>query len=79
MRQLTIRNVSDPLGKRLDELSRQTGKSINTLVLQVLADALGLKGRAGRFQRYSTWTQADAREFDDAVKAQRQVDEALWR
>ena len=79
MRQLTIRNVSDALGKRLDELSRRTGKSINTLVLEVLADALGVKGRAGRLQRYATWTQADAREFDDAVKAQRQVDEALWR
>lgn len=79
MRQLTIRNVSDRLGKQLDELSRRTGKSINTLVLETLSSALDVKGRPERLKGYATWSEADAREFDDAVRAQRQVDEALWR
>ena len=73
MRQLTIRNVSDLLGKRLDELSHRRGESINALVLEILGDALGVKGRAQRLKRYVTWTAADASEFDDAVRAQRQV------
>ena len=79
MRQLTIRNVTAPLRKKLDELSRQTGRSINALVLEVLSDALGVKGRKERLTRYVTWTATDARDFDDSLKAQRQVDEALWR
>jgi hypothetical protein len=79
MRQLTIRNVSDPLGKKLDELSRRTGKSINSLVLELLNGALGVKGRRARLKGYATWTAADQREFDQALEPQRQVDEALWR
>ena len=79
MRQLTIRNVSDPLGKKLEELSRRTGKSINSLVLELLNGALGVKGRRARLKSYVTWTAADLREFDQALEPQRQVDEALWR
>jgi hypothetical protein len=79
MRQLTIRNVSDPLGKKLDELSRRTGKSINTLVLELLNGALGVKGRGARLKSYVTWSANDVREFEEALEPQRQVDEALWR
>jgi hypothetical protein len=79
MRQLTIRNVSDPLGKKLEELSRRTGKSINTVVLELLNGALGVKGRSARLKSYVTWSANDVREFDEALEPQRQVDEALWR
>lgn len=79
MRQLTIRNVSDSLGKKLEDLSRRTGKSINTLVLELLNGALGVKGRSARLKRYVTWSADDVREFGEALEPQRQVDEALWR
>lgn len=79
MRQLTIRNVSDPLGRKLEELSRRTGKSINALVLELLNGALGIQGRRARLKSYVTWSADDVRELDEALKAQRQVDEALWR
>jgi hypothetical protein len=79
MRQLTIRNVSDRVGKKLDELSRRSGKSINTLVLEMLDSTLGVKGRAERLRSYVTWSEEEAGEFDRALKTQRQVDEGLWR
>jgi plasmid stability protein len=79
MRQLTIRNVSEPLGKRLDELSRRTGKSVNALVLELLNGALGVKGRRDRLKSYVSWTADDVREFEQALEPQRQVDEGLWR
>ena len=79
MRQLTIRNVSERVGKKLDELSQRSGKSINTLVLEMLDSTLGVKGRAERLRRYVTWTAEEGEEFDRALKAQRQVDESLWR
>lgn len=79
MRQLTIRNVSEPLGKKLEELSRRTGKSINALVLELLNGALGVKGRSARLKCYVSWSADDVREFDEALEPQRQVDEALWR
>ena len=65
--------------RQLDELGHWTGKSINTLALETLSNALDAKGRADRLKRYVTWSEADAREFDDAVGSQHQVDEALWR
>jgi plasmid stability protein len=79
MRQLTIRKVSAPLGRKLDELSARTGKSVNTLVLELLDAALGTKGRRDRLRSYATWSPADAREFEAALAPQRKVDEDLWR
>ena len=79
MRQLTIRNVSEPLGKKLDELSRRTGKSINSLVLELLTSSLSVKGRGARLKKYVTWSANDVREFEAALEPQRQVDESLWR
>jgi plasmid stability protein len=79
MKQLTIRNVSTALGKRLDELSHRTGKSVNTLVLELLDQALGVNGRRERLKAYVTWTEEEGREFDEHLEAQRKVDRSLWR
>jgi len=79
MRQLTIRNVSPEISSALDELTQRTGKSLNTLVLELLGDALGKRGRRARLERYVTWTTAQAQAFDKALAGQRQVDESLWR
>jgi hypothetical protein len=79
MRQLTIRKVSAPLGRKLDELSARTGKSVNTLVLELLDAALGTDAQTERLRRYVTWSAADVREFEAGLDPQRQVDEALWR
>jgi hypothetical protein len=75
VRRLPNRKVSDPLVRKLDEL----GASINSLVLELLSSALGVSGRRARLARYVTWNEGDAREFEEQLRAQRQVDEALWR
>lgn len=79
MRQLTIRNVSDVVARKLDRLSERTGKSINTLMLELLDQSFGTKGRRERLRRYVTWSQSDLEEFEESLRAQRQVDEAQWR
>jgi hypothetical protein len=78
MRQLTIRNVPAKIGKRLDRVSRESGKSINTLVLELLQKEFG-ESRVERFRSFATWTEEEAREFDEAITDLRKVDEALWR
>jgi hypothetical protein len=78
MRQLTIRNVPAKIGKRLDKASRDTGKSINTLVLELLEKVYG-ESRLDRLRSYATWTEEEAREFDESIKDMRQIDEDLWR
>ncbi len=72
--QLTLRNVDPDLSSRLRALSQQRGDSLNTTVLRLLRDAVGLNARRERLQRYTGWTDDDLEEFDAALRAQRVVD-----
>jgi hypothetical protein len=74
---LTIRGVSDEVRQRLEGLSRARGQSINTVVLEILEDAVGVTERRKRLARYTTWTPDDLAEFNHALAAQRTVDDRL--
>ena len=76
---LTIRNLPDEVGKRLDRLSRDGGKSLNAVVVGILTDAVGVDARRARLERYATWTPEDAAAFEEAVASQRVIDADLWR
>ena len=78
-KQLTIRGVSDEVGSRLESLSHAQGKSVNSTVLQILESAVGVDERRRRLERYATWTREDLLEFEQALAAQRQIDDELWR
>ncbi len=78
-KQLTIRGVSDEVGSRLESLSRAKGRSVNSTVLQILESAVGVDERRRRLERYATWTREDLEEFEQALAAQRQIDDELWR
>ena len=77
--QLTIRGVTGELSRRLTDLGRSKGESVNTVALRILEEAVGLEARRARLDRYMTWTPSDLKEFDDALKAQRVIDDDLWR
>lgn len=79
MRQLTIRNVSARLGKRLDAASKKTGKSINALVLETLDRAFDVEDRRARLETYATWTEAEGKAFDKTLEGLRTIDADLWR
>jgi plasmid stability protein len=78
-RQLTIRNLPDEVGKRLDRLSRDRGESLNAVVVGILTESVGVEARRKRLERYATWTADDAAAFDEALDSQRIVDDRLWR
>ena len=78
-RQITLRNPSNELARRLKELSRARGESLNTTILRVLERALGIRERRQLLERYVTWTAQDVEEFERALKSQRTIDDELWR
>ena len=78
-RQLTIRNVPDAVAKRLERLSRERQESLNTTVVNLLTESVSYDARRERLERYVTWTDADVAEFNDALRAQRTIDDDLWR
>ena len=76
--QITLRNVDPALSSRLRAISEERRESLNSTVLHILRKAVGLDQRRERLQRYATWNGDDAREFNDALAAQRVVDERSW-
>ena len=78
-RQLTIRNVPAEVGRRLDRLSRERGQSLNTVVVGILTEVVGVDARRARLDRYATWTDDDVAEFAEALASQRVIDAGLWR
>jgi len=74
-RQLTIRGVSEEIGQRLENLSRARGQSVNTTVLQILEAGVGVDERRRRLARYATWTPEELAEFNEALAAQRTIDD----
>jgi hypothetical protein len=79
-KQITVRNVQPELARRLEEAARDSGTSVNAKVIQILEQAVGIDSgaRRTRLRRYTTWTPADLREFEDSLAAQRVVDPKLW-
>lgn len=78
MAQLTIRNVPDDVARRLKQLSVEGETSVNALVLDILQRSVGLRERRQRLERYVTWTEADLQELEEALSAQRVIDEPPW-
>lgn len=76
--QLTIRGVTDELNRRLTKLGKSKGQSVNTVALRILEDAVGIDARRQRLDRYMTWSAADLKDFEAALKDQRVIDDELW-
>ena len=77
-KQITLRNVSKQLSRRLEKLAEARGQSVNTTVLQLLEHATGIDGRRERLAHYTTWTKEDVDELAVALRAQRTIDRKLW-
>ena len=77
-KQLTVRGVPDEVADRLDRISKERGRSVNSTVLKILQEAVGVEERRNRLQRMATWTDQDKVEFENALAAQRVIDEELW-
>ena len=76
-KQLTLRGVSEEVGHRLETLGREKGKSVNSIVLEILTDAVGIDKRRERLNRYVTWTRDDLDEFEATLHSQREIESEL--
>ena len=77
-KQLTVRGVPDEVSRRLEDLSKAKGKSVNATVVEVLEHAFDTDERRRRLARYATWSPAQRDEFESALAAQRVIDADLW-
>jgi hypothetical protein len=78
-KQITIRNPSPELARKLREISEARGESLNATVLRLLDEAVGHVERRERLRRYATWTPEDVAELDETLAAQRIIDDEMWQ
>lgn len=87
MRQLTLRGFDRRLDRRIREIAREEGLSLNQAALKLLREGAGLApSRSGsRTVGHSldflvgTWSEEDAREFERVTRDHERIDRRLWR
>jgi hypothetical protein len=47
--------------------------------VSLLTEAVSYEARRERLSRYVTWTDEDVTAFNEALRAQRTIDDDLWR
>jgi len=79
--QYTIRGIPDELDAVLRERARAAGKSLNEIAIEALVEGAGgvrpVRKRRNLDDIAGTWKHDKA--FDEAILAQDQVDEDLWK
>ena len=79
--QYTIRNVPKTLDAMLRDRARKEGKSLNEMVIEALARAMGFSKEPLRQRDLTgiagTWVEDP--DFDRAIEDQDRIDEGLWR
>ena len=79
--QYTIRNIPKTLDAMLRDRAKKEGKSLNEMVIQSLARAMGFSKEPlrNRDLRHLSGTWVEDPEFDRAIEDQDRIDEDLWR
>lgn len=80
---ITLRKVPAAIEKQLRALARHTGTSLNKTIISLLARAMGMAEGTPKARDLSdlagTWTEREAREFEENTRAFEQIDESIWR
>lgn len=87
MTQLTVRGFDKELERRLRDIARRQGVSLNRAALHLLRRGAGLDEPAGRANVVGdaldhlagTWSESEAQEFQSAVGVFEKVDRELWQ
>jgi plasmid stability protein len=78
---LTIRNMPQDVAAALENEKRRRGTSLNQTVIEILRQSLGVRGNRtnGLARLAGTWSEADEREFLNAVEPFNEIDRELWK
>lgn len=85
MGQITIRGINSDFEKQIRTAARESGKSLNRTVVDMLERSVSKKETEKKRPGESLlalaggWDEADANEFLTAIQICEQVDEELWR
>ncbi len=79
-KQYTIRKITPKLDASLKQRAKETGQSLNTIILEFIKEGVGLSENEFIYNDLDdligSWV--EDKEFDKALLAQDQIDNKLW-
>lgn len=85
MSTMTLRGIDEQIAAALKERAQKENTSVNTVMLKMIKEALGLEKKK-RNMLYDdldhlagTWSERDAAEFENAVAVFGTIDEDIWK
>jgi hypothetical protein len=85
MSQITIRGIDPAVESKIRRLAKQSGKSLNRVILDMVYDYTGVKKHnkkpaANSLRKLAGgWSEQDASEFLESIKSCEQIDEEMWK
>ena len=85
MTQITLRGLDPDMEQEIRRMARNSGKSLNRVILDMIYHYTGFKKKGERAPAESLrelaggWSEKDARGFQEAIKSSEQIDEEMWK
>jgi hypothetical protein len=85
MATMTLRGIDERTAGALKERAKKEDTSVNTVMLKILKESLGLEKKKRRVlyddldHLAGTWSSRDAAEFEQATALFEAVDEDMWK
>jgi hypothetical protein len=85
MGQITIRGIAPEIEKEIRRISKESGKSINLVIQEIIHQHAGFSKKPKNTPSESLrrlaggWSEKEAGDFLAAIKSCEQVDEELWK
>ena len=85
MPQITIRGIDPATESKIRRLAKQSGKSLNRVILDMVYDYTGAKKRDKKPAAHSLkklaggWSEQEAADFQESIKSCEQIDEEMWK
>ena len=85
MKAITVRGIDDEVDRRLRKRAKESGDSINTTILKLLRQSLGLNGGSAYTIHHDlddlagTWSRDDLEEFNKTQEGFSTIDAEMWK
>ena len=85
MKAMTIRGLDSSVSEKLKEYAKNEGKSVNQFVLDMIKQNVGMQKKKKYTHRhkdldhlFGKWSNSEFNKIQDAIDAQRKIDQELW-
>jgi hypothetical protein len=84
MKSITVHGLEDKIYEMIRKRAKSEGRSVNKVVKELIARALGLEGnRTDNTEDFANlcgvWTEEEAREFREVIGVMARVDPEEWQ